>query len=629
MSERNSSAGAAASPGRPGGLGGGRMGPGGGMGAPGEKAKNFGATFRKLLGYLGEHRIVIVLVLILAALSAAFSILGPKIMGWGMTKLVEGVLAYGLGLGLLTDFPYIGKCVAGLIALYLASALCAYMQSYIMSNVTMKVTYKLRKELSEKINRLPLRYFDARTHGEVLSRITNDVDTVSLTLNQSLTQLITSITTVVGILVMMLSISWMMTLATFLVLPLSGALIGLVMKNSQKFFIGQQRSLGELNGQIEEIYAGHNIVQIFNSEKSELEKFKKINGELYRSAWVSQFLSGMLMPIINFVSNLGYVMICILGGYLAVKRVIAVGDVQAFIQYMRSFTQPIIQIANITNMLQSTMAAAERVFEFLEEEEQSPETERPAQVGGVKGKVEFKNVRFGYSDDKIIIKNFSSVIKPGQNAAIVGPTGAGKTTIVKLLMRFYEISGGQILVDDVDTRDYTRNDLRGMFGMVLQDTWLYNATIMENLRYGTFGATEEQIIEAAKAAHCDEFIRALPDGYNMILNEEASNISQGQKQLLTIARTILHDPRILILDEATSSVDTRTELLIQNAMEHLMQNRTSFVIAHRLSTIKNADVILVMKDGDIVEQGDHEALLGRGGVYANLYQSQFSEGEEI
>lgn len=627
MSERNSSAGAAASPGRPGGLGGGRMGPGGGMGAPGEKAKNFGATFRKLLGYLGEHRIVIVLVLILAALSAAFSILGPKIMGWGMTKLVEGVLAYGLGL--LTDFPYIGKCVAGLIALYLASALCAYMQSYIMSNVTMKVTYKLRKELSEKINRLPLRYFDARTHGEVLSRITNDVDTVSLTLNQSLTQLITSITTVVGILVMMLSISWMMTLATFLVLPLSGALIGLVMKNSQKFFIGQQRSLGELNGQIEEIYAGHNIVQIFNSEKSELEKFKKINGELYRSAWVSQFLSGMLMPIINFVSNLGYVMICILGGYLAVKRVIAVGDVQAFIQYMRSFTQPIIQIANITNMLQSTMAAAERVFEFLEEEEQSPETEQPAQVGGVKGKVEFKNVWFGYSDDKIIIKNFSSVIKPGQNAAIVGPTGAGKTTIVKLLMRFYEISGGQILVDDVDTRDYTRNDLRGMFGMVLQDTWLYNATIMENLRYGTFGATEEQIIEAAKAAHCDEFIRALPDGYNMILNEEASNISQGQKQLLTIARTILHDPRILILDEATSSVDTRTELLIQNAMEHLMQNRTSFVIAHRLSTIKNADVILVMKDGDIVEQGDHEALLSRGGVYANLYQSQFSEGEEI
>lgn len=615
---------------KPGGFGG-RMGggPGHGMAAPGEKAKDFRSTFRKFLTYLAPYRLKIILVLFLAAFSSTFSILGPKIMGWGMTKLVEGLLSWWSGLGLLTDFDYIGRCVAGLIALYLASALCAYMQSFIMSHVTMDVTYNLRKELSEKINRLPLKYFDRQTHGEVLSRITNDVDTVSTSLNQSMTQMITSAATVIGILVMMLSISWLMTLVTFLVLPLSGILIGLVMKKSQKYFIGQQRSLGELNGQIEEVYAGHNIVQVFNSEQAELGKFKKINGELYKSAWVSQFLSGMLMPIINFVSNLGYVVICILGGYLAVKRIIEVGDVQAFIQYVRSFTQPIIQIANITNMLQSTMAAAERVFEFLNEEEESPDTASPAPTDHVQGKVEFKNVRFGYSDDKVIIKNFSSVVRPGQNVAIVGPTGAGKTTIVKLLMRFYDINGGQILVDDTDIGDFTRSDLRSMFGMVLQDAWLYNGTIMENLRYGSFGATDEQVIEAARVAHCDEFIRALPGGYGMVLNEESSNISQGQKQLLTIARTILRDPKILILDEATSSVDTRTEILIQNAMDHLMQNRTSFVIAHRLSTIKNADTILVMRDGDIVEQGNHEELLSKNGFYAALYQSQFSEGEEI
>jgi ATP-binding cassette subfamily B protein len=426
---------------------------------------------------------------------------------------------------------------------------------------------------------------------------------------------------------MMLSISWLMTLVTFLILPLSGILIGLVMKKSQKHFINQQKYLGELNGQIEEIYSGHNVVQMFNREKEELEKFKKINNELYHSAWASQFLSGMLMPIINFVSNLGYVMICILGGYLAVKKVIAVGDVQAFIQYVRSFTQPISQIANISNTLQSTMAAAERVFEFLDEEEESLDTEYPTPVTEVKGKVEFQNVKFGYTADKIIIKNFNCEIKPGQSVAIVGPTGAGKTTIVKLLMRFYDLSSGKILVDGVDIHNYTRNDLRSMFGMVLQDTWLYHATILENLKYGCFDATDEDVIRAAKAAHCDEFIRALPDGYQMVLNEEASNISQGQKQLLTIARTILRNPRILILDEATSSVDTRTEILIQSAMDHLMEDCTSFVIAHRLSTIKNADVILVMQEGDIVEQGNHEQLLQKNGIYAALYQSQFSEGD--
>lgn len=623
MSEHRSSGDNAAQNGRPGG------GPfGHRMGTPGEKAKDFRGTFHKLLQYLGEYRTTILFVLILAAFSATFSILGPKVLGWGMTKLVEGLVAWQMGMGLLTDFDYIGKCVLWLLLLYGISALCAYVQNYIMSNVSMKVTYQLRKDLSEKINKLPLKYFDSKTHGEVLSRITNDVDTVSLTLNQSLTQLITSVTTLVGILIMMFSISWLMTLVTFLILPLSGGLIGLVMKKSQKHFINQQKYLGQLNGQIEEIYSGHNVVQMFNREKEELEKFKKLNNELYHSAWASQFLSGMLMPIINFVSNLGYVMICILGGYLAVKKVIAVGDVQAFIQYVRSFTQPISQIANISNTLQSTMAAAERVFEFLDEEEETPETSHPVPVVNVKGKVEFRNVKFGYSEDKTVIKNFNCEVQSGQRVAIVGPTGAGKTTIVKLLMRFYEINSGKILVDGVDIQNFTRNDLRSMFGMVLQDTWLYHATIMENLKYGSFDASDEDVIRAAKAAHCDEFIRALPDGYQMILNEEASNISQGQKQLLTIARTILRNPKILILDEATSSVDTRTEVLIQSAMDHLMQNCTSFVIAHRLSTIKNADVILVMQEGDIVEQGTHEQLIQKNGVYAALYQSQFLEGEE-
>lgn len=606
---------------------GGRGPMGHGMGGPAEKPKNFRTTLHKLLEYLGKHRITILIVLILAVFSATFSILGPKVLGWGMTKLAEGLMARQMGTGLLIDFDYIERCVFGLLALYLISALCSYLQNFVMSKVSMKVTYQLRKELSLKVNRLPLKYFDQKTHGEVLSRITNDVDTVSLTLNQSLTQIITAITTLLGTLVMMLSISWLMTAITFLILPLSGSLIGLVMKKSQKHFIHQQKSLGELNGQIEEIYSGHNVVQMFNSEKAELEKFKRINNELYQSAWMSQFLSGMLMPIISFVSNLGYVMICILGGYLAVNKVIAVGDIQAFIQYMRSFTQPISQIANISNTLQSTMAAAERVFEFLDEAEESPETETTVSTDSVKGQVDFQNVRFGYTEEKTILKNLSCRIKPGQSVAIVGPTGAGKTTIVKLLMRFYDISSGSILVDGVNIEDYTRNDLRSMFGMVLQDTWLYHASIMDNVKYGSFDASDEDVIRAAKAAHCDEFIRALPDGYQMILNEEASNISQGQKQLLTIARTILHNPKILILDEATSSVDTRTEVLIQSAMDRLMENRTSFVIAHRLSTIKNADLILVMQEGDIVEQGNHEELLRKNGVYAALYQSQFSEGD--
>lgn len=618
MNERRSSSSAQ----RPAG-GGGHMGPPGMVG--GEKAKDFNKTFKKLLHYMRDYQITILFVLIAAALSSAFSILGPKIMGRGMTKLVEGYIAFRMGTGLLTDFTYIRNCTFLLLALYFASALCTYFQSYTMSKITMHVTYKLRKELSEKINRLPLKYYDTRTHGEVLSRITNDVDTVSQTLNQSLTQIVTSVATILGITIMMLSISWLMTLVTLLILPMSGILLGIVMKFSQKQFRKQQEYLGHMNGHIEEVYGAHNIVQLFNNEAAETTKFTELNDELYSSAWISQFLTGMLMPLVQFVSNLGYVAICILGGYLAVNNVIKVGDVSAFIQYVRSFTQPISQVAQITNTIQSTMAAAERVFEFLEETEEVPEAEYPVVPAKVRGKVEFKNVRFGYSEDKIIINDFSSLVQPGKNVAIVGPTGAGKTTIVKLLMRFYDINSGQILVDDVDIHDFTRGDLRDMYGMVLQDAWLYNASIMENLRYGSFDKSDEEVIAAAKAARCDEFIRALPHGYQMVLNEESSNISQGQKQLLTIARTILRDPKILILDEATSSVDTRTEILIQEAMEHLMENRTSFVIAHRLSTIRNADVILVMRDGDIVEQGTHNELLKLGGFYATLYQSQFAE----
>ncbi len=604
------------------------MGRGMGKGmAGGQKANDFKGTMLNLLKYMSEFKTYIAIVIVFASFSAIFSIVGPKILGKATTKLFEGLIAWFAGTGLLTDFVYIRNCILILVVLYIVSAAFSYIQGYIMSGVSMKITYRFRKDISEKINRMPLKYFDTRTHGEVLSRITNDVDTVSQTLNQSLTQLITSITTLIGVLIMMLTISWIMTLAAFLILPLSGGLIMLVVKKSQKYFKAQQTYLGHINGHIEEMYSGHNVVQVFNGEEEAISKFSGLNSELYDSAWKSQFLSGMMMPIMQFVGNIGYVVVCILGGYLAVKKTIEVGDIQAFIQYVRSFTQPIAQLANISNTLQSTAAAAERVFEFLNEEEEVPEALNPVKLENVLGTVEFKNVRFGYNENKIIINNFSSKIKSGQKVAIVGPTGAGKSTIIKLLMRFYDINSGNILIDGHDIRDFTRNDLRSMFGMVLQDTWLYNGSILENIRYGNFHKSDEKVIEASKAAHCDEFIRALPDGYNMILNEEASNISQGQKQLLTIARTFLADPKILILDEATSSVDTRTEVLIQKAMENLMSNRTSFVIAHRLSTIRDADLILVMKDGDIIEQGNHEELLAAKGFYSGLYKSQFENSD--
>ena len=604
------------------------MGPGMGLGmAGGEKAENFKETMLTLFKYMSEFKLQIVIVIIFAIFSAIFSIVGPKILGKATTKLFDGLMAYYTGTNLLTDFRYIRNCILVLVVLYIISSIFSYAQAYIMSGVSMKITYRFRKDISEKINRMPLKYFDSRTHGEVLSRITNDVDTLSQTLNQSLTQLITSAVTVIGILIMMLSISPPLTLVAVLTLPLSAGLIMFVIKKSQKYFKTQQEYIGHMNGHIEEIYSGHNVVQVFNGEEEAITKFKGLNEELYDSAWKSQFLSGMMMPIMTFVGNIGYVLVCILGGYLAVKKSIEVGDVQAFIQYMRSFNQPIAQLANISNTLQSTAAAAERVFEFLDEDEETLESKNPVKLDKVIGHVEFKNVQFGYAEDKIIINNFSSKIKSGQKIAIVGPTGAGKSTIIKLLMRFYDINSGSILIDGYDINDFTRNDLRSMFGMVLQETWLYNASILDNIKYGNFDATHEQIMEASKAAHCDEFIRALPDGYDLILNEEASNISQGQKQLLTIARTILANPKILILDEATSSVDTRTEVLIQKAMDHLMSNRTSFVIAHRLSTIRNADIILVMKDGDIIEQGNHETLLKSNGFYSGLYNSQFEKSE--
>jgi len=598
--------------------------PGGGPMAmmKGEKARDFKGTMKKLMGYLSVYKLSIFVVLIFAITSAAFSIVGPKILGKATTKLYEGVLSKINGTGGI-DFNYIQRIILILVGLYVISSLFGYIQGWIMSSVSMKVSYGFRKDISEKINRMPLKYFDGTNHGEVLSRVTNDVDTLSQTLNQSLSQIITSVTTVIGVLVMMFSISWIMTLVAIGILPLSMGLIMFIVKKSQRYFKEQQDYLGHLNGHVEEMYGGHVVMKAFNGEEKSIEEFDKNNNKLFGVAWKSQFLTSIMMPLMGFVGNLGYVAVCILGGYLAAKRSIEVGDIQAFIQYVRSFTQPISQIANISNILQQTAASAERVFEFLAEEEEVSETSSPVKLDNVEGSVEFKNVHFGYNADKIIINDFSTTVKPGQRVAIVGPTGAGKTTMVKLLMRFYDVNSGAILVDGHDIREFTRNDLRSMFGMVLQDTWLYNGSIMENIRYGRLNATDEEVKNAAKAAHVDGFVHTLPDGYNMVLNEEASNVSQGQKQLLTIARAILADPKILILDEATSSVDTRTEVQIQKAMNNLMKNRTSFIIAHRLSTIRDADLILVMDHGDIVEQGSHDELLKKNGVYANLYNSQF------
>jgi ATP-binding cassette subfamily B protein len=597
---------------------------GGMTGGPVAKARDFKGTIRKLIAYLGPYKLSVVIVFIFAIASTAANIVGPKILGNATTKLFEGVMAQLAGTGAI-DFNAIGQIVLLTLVLYLVSALFAYLQGWIMASVSTNIAYRFRRDISEKINRMPLHYFDTTTHGEVLSRITNDVDTVNQTLSQSMTQIITSLVTVVGVLVMMFSINWMMTLVALIIIPLSMGVVGLILGQSQKFFKQQQDYLGHVNGHVEEMYGGHIVMKAFNGEEESILKFDQSNDKLYEAAWKSQFLSGLMMPIMNFIGNLGYVAVAILGSYLAIQGTITIGDIQAFIQYVRSFTQPIAQLANISNILQQTAAAAERVFEFLEEQEEVPETSQPIKLDAVQGHVEFKDVHFGYSPEKIIINDFSAEAQPGHKIAIVGPTGAGKTTMVKLLMRFYDVNSGAILVDGHDLREFTRFDLRKLFGMVLQDTWLYNGSILENIRYGRPTATDEEVFAAARAAHVDHFVHTLPDGYNMILNEETSNISQGQMQLLTIARAVLADPKILILDEATSSVDTRTEILIQRAMDSLMKNRTSFVIAHRLSTIRDADLILVMKDGDIVEQGNHVDLLARGGFYAELHNSQFED----
>ncbi|SHH74272.1 ATP-binding cassette, subfamily B [Clostridium collagenovorans DSM 3089] len=609
------------------GFGGGR-GPMGGPMVGGEKAKDFKGTMKNLLAYLKPFRISILLVVIFAIGSAAFNIVGPTILGDATTEIFDGLVgkisgAEGAGI----DFTSIGRLLVFLLCLYVISATFSFVQSFIMSGVSQKVSYNLRKEISHKINRMPLKYFDTKTHGEVLSRVTNDVDTVSQNLNQSMTQVITSITTVIGVLIMMIRISLSMTFVAVLTLPISMISISLVVKKSQRHFKSQQEYLGHVNGHVEEIYSGHNIVKAFNGEEDAINEFNKLNSNLYASAWKSQFLSGMMMPIMTFIGNIGYVMVSIMGGWLAINGRITVGNIQSFIQYVRSFSQPIAQAAQIANLMQSTAAAAERVFEFLDEEEEDQVENSKVSIKGLEGSVSFKNVNFGYNKDKTIINDFTASIKPGQKVAIVGPTGAGKTTIVKLLMRFYDVNSGSILIDGHDIKQFNRTELRDMFGMVLQDTWLFNGPIMENIRYGKLGATDEEVIEAAKAAHVHHFVKTLPDGYNMELNEEASNVSQGQKQLLTIARAILADPKILILDEATSSVDTRTEVLIQKAMDNLMEGRTSFVIAHRLSTIRDADLILVMNNGDIIEQGNHEELLKAKGFYANLYNSQFDKAE--
>ncbi|NLG27094.1 MAG: ABC transporter ATP-binding protein [Chloroflexi bacterium] len=605
-----------------------RRGPMGGHGPQGmmmrgEKARDFRGTMAKLIRYTSPYWAALIAVLVLAALSTTFMIVGPKILGRATTRLFEGIVGTITGTGTGVDFDYIGRIILQMLALYLASAGLAYAQGWVMSGVSMKVTYRLRKDISDKMNRMPLRYFDGTNQGEILSHVTNDVDTVSQTLNQSLTQIVTSVVTLVGVLIMMLTISVTMTLVTVLIVPLSLGIIALVIGRSQQYFKAQQDYLGHVNGHVEEMYGGHIVMKAFNGEARSVAKFDELNDNLYRSAWKSQFLSGMMFPVMSFVGNIGYVMVCIVGGYLAIKKAITVGDIQAFIQYVRSFTQPLAQFASISNVLQQTAAAAERVFGFLEQPDEVPETTTPVALPSPSGHVEFRHVRFGYNPDAVVIKDFSAEVQPGQKIAIVGPTGAGKTTLVKLLMRFYDVNKGAILVDGHDIRDLTRRDARKLFGMVLQDTWLFNGTILDNIRYGRPEATDEEVIAAARAAHADHFIRTLPEGYSMVLNEEATNLSQGEMQLMTIARAIVANPSMLILDEATSSVDAHTEVLIQKAMDRLMQGRTSFVIAHRLSTIRNADLILVMNNGDIVEQGRHEELLTRGGFYATMYNSQF------
>ena len=601
----------------------GPMGGAHGMMRGGEKARDFKGTMKRLLKVMSPYKTTIIIVFIFAIGSTVFSIVGPKLLGNATTKLFEGIVAQFSGTGSGVDFTYIGQILLLILGLYLLSALFNFIQGWLMAGVSNKLTYDFRQEISKKINRLPLSYFDHTSQGEVLSRITNDVDTVNQTLSQNLTQMVTSVTAVIGVLVMMLSISWIMTLVTLIILPLSGVFISFVVKRSQKYFKQQQDYLGHVNGHIEEMFGGHIVVKAFNGEENSTRQFNEINSTLYDSAWKSQFFSGLMMPVMNFIGNLGYVAVAILGAYLAFRSLITVGDIQAFIQYVRSFTQPIAQIASISNVLQQTAAASERVFEFLDEPEEIADVENPVKLTSVVGEIDFKDIEFGYDPDKIIIKDFSARIVPGQKIAIVGPTGAGKTTIVKLVMRFYDVNSGAILLDGHDLRNFDRGDLREMIGMVLQDAWLYNGTIMENIRYGRLDATDEEVYAAARAANVDHFIRTLPDGYNMVVDEEGSNVSQGQKQLLTIARAILSDPKILILDEATSSVDTRTEVLIQDAMEKLMVNRTNFIIAHRLSTIRNADLILVMDMGDIVEQGSHDELMAKDGFYAELYKSQF------
>ena len=589
-----------------------------------EKAKDFKGTVRKLWRYLSKYKIALIIVILFTIASTVFSVVGPKILGNATTELFNGVISkYTGGAGI--NFTKIGKILLFLLALYICSAIFSYIQGIIMTNISQKLAYRLRKEVSKKINKLPMKFYDNKTHGEILSVITNDIDTLSQNLNIEATQVISSVATIIGILIMMFSIDWIMTLVALLTLPLSIVIIAFIMKKSQGYFKSQQDYLADVNGEVEEMFSNQNVIRVFNAENKMISKFEYDNNKLADVAWKSNFVSGLMHPIMNFVGNLGYVVIAILGSYFAIIGRITVGNIQSFIQYTKNFTNPIAQIAQISNMLQSMVAASERVFEFLDEEEEKEKNKKFIPTNKIEGSVEFKNVKFGYNQDKIIINDFSAKVKPGQKIAIVGPTGAGKTTIVKLLMRFYDLNSGEILVDGHNINDYKKEDIRGLFGMVLQDTWLFNGTIMENIRYGRLEATDDEVIEACKMAHVHHFIQTLPDGYNMILNEETTNISGGQKQLLTIARAILADPKILILDEATSSVDTRTEILIQKAMDKLMEGRTSFIIAHRLSTIKNADLILVMNSGDIVEQGTHEELLKKNGFYAKLYNSQFEK----